>query len=757
MRKTFTLFFLAIFGISAQAQNLFDISTLQDIRIVFARSDWDFMLDSMAQAGDNYSIASSVTINGTTFNNVGVKYKGNSTYNPNNLKNSLAVKLDYLQTQDYQGYTSLKLNNAFKDPSFVREVMGYEIARKYMPSVEANYANVYVNGNLHGVYSNIQDLNKSFLSNHFAGKNGPFFKCDPIMGLPPTPGCNPGGSTLEYLGADTACYYNKYENQNTTGWTELKDLTFTLNNNTGAIESILDVDRALWMLAYNNVFCNFDSYTGSGHNYYVYKDENQKFSTLLWDLNETFGNFTNGGQGNLTLAQLQTLSPLHNNTQINRPLLYRLLSNPRYKKSYIAHLRTILAENVTNDWYYTRAQQLQAIINTAVSADPNKLYTYTQFQQNLTTSFGTMWGLRSLMESRDSFLLQHVEITYTKPTISNIQAPSSPLAGSSVTITATVSNGNNVRLRHRSALFDIFQDDPMFDDGAHADGAAGDGVYGASLLMNSPQKQYYIYAENANAAMFSPERAEYEFYSLQTATAVSVGDVVINEFMAADSTAVADQNGEFDDWIELFNTTNQPISLNGFYLSDNFGNPQKWQFPDTTIAANGYLIIWADNDSSQAGLHAYFKLSASGEEIMLSANNGTVLDSVSYGAQNTDVSMSRIPNGTGNFVATTQFTFAANNDNTAVESLHSDWLPSLRLYPNPNNIGLVNLQFESPLNADFQYELIDNLGRSLLQKQLSNVQGTIVEQIVTNHLPAGTYFIRVIGGKQNQVLKLVVQ
>jgi hypothetical protein len=271
------------------------------------------------------------------------------------------------------------------------------------------------------------------------------------------------------------------------------------------------------------------------------------------------------------------------------------------------------------------------------------------------------------------------------------------------------------------------------------------------------QNLFDISVLQANAAMFSPERAEYEFYSLQTATAVSVGDVVINEFMAADSTAVADQNGEFDDWIELFNTTNQPISLNGFYLSDNFGNPQKWQFPDTTIAANGYLIIWADNDSSQAGLHAYFKLSASGEEIMLSANNGTVLDSVSYGAQNTDVSMSRIPNGTGNFVATTQFTFAANNDNTAVESLNADWLPSLRLYPNPNNIGLVNLQFESPLNADFQYELIDNLGRSLLQKQLSNVQGTIVEQIVTNHLPAGTYFIRVIGGKQNQVLKLVVQ
>ncbi len=750
------LYFLTIMllSMSANCQNLFEMSSVQDIRIIFSRNDWDFLLDSMAQAGDDYSVASSVTINGTTFNNVGVKYKGNSTYNPNNLKNPLAVKLDYIQNQDFQGYTSIKLNNAFKDPSFVREVMGYEIARKYMPSVESNYANVFINGNLHGLYTNVQDLNKTFLSNNFAGKNGVFFKCDPIVGMPPTAGCNPGGSTLEYLGADTACFYSKYENQNTTGWTELKNLTNTLNNNVAAIESILYVDRALWMLAYNNLFCNFDSYTGSGHNYYVYRDENMQFSTLLWDLNETFGNFLNGGQGNLNLAQLQTLTPLHNSTQINRPLLYRLLAMPRYKKSYIAHLRTMLAENVSNAWYLTRGQELQTLINSYVSADPNKLYTYQQFQQNLNTSFGSMWGLSALMEPRDSFLLQHQELTYVPPTISNIQAPTAPLSGTSVTITATVSTTNYVRLRHRAALYEIFMDEPMFDDGAHGDGAASDGVYGAFLVMDSPQKQYYIYAENANAAMFSPVRAEYEFYSLQAATTVNSGDLVINEFMAADSTAIADQNGEFDDWIEIYNNTALPISLNGFYLSDNFGNPQKWQFPDTTIAANGYMIVWADNDSFQSGLHAYFKLSASGEEIMLSANNGTVLDSVTYGAQLTDVSLSRIPNGTGAFTATAAYTFSANNDNTAVDNLDKNLTWSLRLYPNPNSSGLQFLELQSADFGDFQYEVFDNLGRSLFQKQLSNVQGQYLEQFSTANWAAGSYFVRVIAGKDSRVLKL---
>jgi len=748
MKSIILLLIIFLCSLKLAAQNFFDISTVQDVRIIFPRNDWDFMLDSMAQAGDDYSLATSVSINGNIYYNVGIKYKGNSSYNPNNTKNSLAVKLDFIQNQDYQGYNSFKLNNAFKDPSFVREVMGYEIARKYMPAVGSNYANVYVNGNLHGLYSNVQDLNKGFLANNFAGNAGSFFKCDPVTGTPPSPGCNPGGSTLEYLGADTACFYNRYENQNIWGWAELQNLTNTLNNNTSQAATILDIDRALWMIAFDNVFCNLDSYLGSGHNYYIYRDENGQFSTLVWDLNEFFGVFLSG----MNLAQMQTLSPLYNSTQPNRPLLFRLLSNPRYKKSYIAHLKTILEENVTNGFYLSRAQQLQNQIDSYVSSDPNKLFSYTQFQQNINQNIGSVWGLTTLMEPRDSFLSQHPELSFPAPVISNVQAPQNPLNVSSVFITAAVSNATNVRLRYRSELYQIFTDDQMFDDGNHGDGAAGDGVFGAAVLLNTPQKQYYIYAENANAAKFSPVRAEYEFYTLQTATTLNPGDIVINEFMASDSTAIADQNGEFDDWIELYNNTAQPISLNGFYLSDNFGNPQKWQFPDTTIAANGYLIVWADNDTFQSGLHAFFKLSASGEEIILSAANGSVLDSISYAQQTVDVSYSRIPNGTGNFEPTTQNTFSANNDNTALESnKEQNW--SVMLYPNPTK-GLLTLQIQSEVNKDFEITIIDLMGRALISKQLNNLNA-VSEQFNLTEFPAGTYLICVKTDNKVRIEKLL--
>jgi hypothetical protein len=122
--------------------------------------------------------------------------------------------------------------------------------------------------------------------------------------------------------------------------------------------------------------------------------------------------------------------------------------------------------------------------------------------------------------------------------------------------------------------------------------------------------------------------------------------VVINEFMADNAAACADPQGEYDDWIELHNVTDQPVSLTGRYLSDERGNPRKWAFPSgTTIPADGYLIVWADEDGTATpGLHASFKLSQGGEQIYLidtDANLNVVLDAISFGAQTTDVSYGR--------------------------------------------------------------------------------------------------------------------
>ncbi len=133
--------------------------------------------------------------------------------------------------------------------------------------------------------------------------------------------------------------------------------------------------------------------------------------------------------------------------------------------------------------------------------------------------------------------------------------------------------------------------------------------------------------------------------------------VVINELMADNDNTVPDPQGDYDDWLELHNRTDMALPLTGLYLSDKEDNPTKWAFPENTvIPANGYLIVWLDEDhddeNATEGLHANFKLSKGGETVMLvdtDARGNQVLDSVIFGEQGTDVAYGRLPNGTGEF------------------------------------------------------------------------------------------------------------
>ena len=93
------------------------------------------------------------------------------------------------------------------------------------------------------------------------------------------------------------------------------------------------------------------------------------------------------------------------------------------------------------------------------------------------------------------------------------------------------------------------------------------------------------------------------------------------------------------DWIELYNKSSVTVDLSGWYITDKIDNLTKYDIPSgTTIDANDYLIIWADKDSMQQGLHCNFKLSASGETILLSNSSGSIIDSITFSSQQTNVS-----------------------------------------------------------------------------------------------------------------------
>ncbi|MHC1765354.1 MAG: lamin tail domain-containing protein [Verrucomicrobiia bacterium] len=194
----------------------------------------------------------------------------------------------------------------------------------------------------------------------------------------------------------------------------------------------------------------------------------------------------------------------------------------------------------------------------------------------------------------------------------------------------------------------------MFDDGAHGDGAAGDGVFGGATagFMAGVKVCYYIEAragKSPNAARFVPARAEADTFSYRVNTAgPTASAVVLNELMADNVDSYPDPQGEFDDWIELRNTTYQDVDLTGHFLSDNPDNLRKWQFPDgTVIPAGGYLIVWADEDGQDTpGLHASFKLSNQGETLLFVGPDeglNPLLDTVTFGAQEEGRSLGRSP------------------------------------------------------------------------------------------------------------------
>ncbi|UCD50875.1 MAG: lamin tail domain-containing protein, partial [Phycisphaerales bacterium] len=128
---------------------------------------------------------------------------------------------------------------------------------------------------------------------------------------------------------------------------------------------------------------------------------------------------------------------------------------------------------------------------------------------------------------------------------------------------------------------------------------------------------------------------------------------VLNEIMASNAQGAADPQGQYDDWIELHNPTDAPIDVGGLYLTDSRAIPRKWQIPTgdsakTTIEAGGFLLIWADQDTDEEGLHAGFGLDAGGEEVLLFDTDGaSLVDSVEYNQQIPDVSYGRFPDATG--------------------------------------------------------------------------------------------------------------
>jgi hypothetical protein len=639
------------------------------------------------------------------------------------------------------GYQTLNLNNCFQDESFLREVFYENNIKRYIPAAKANFVHLYINNQDWGLYPSIQQLNKDFLKEWYFSNDGINWRADrPAGGPPGQPGWGSGTSALNYLGNDTALYQQYYTLKSNdvvqNPWDKLLHVTDVLENSPLALLQqelplVLNIDRTLWFLACETAYSDDDSYIYKGEmDYYLYYEP----ETGLMTPHEFDGN-------SVMDPQKVTWSAFYNQTNANYPLMNRIYQIPEWKQRYLAHLRTILNHDFDPSFFNAAIDNYYLHIDSLVNADPKKLYTYAQFNSEKTI-------LKNFMQNRRNHLFSNSEVSQPSPTFSLVEYrdtnqiawnPPVHMTGTDVTAQVSFLTGlQQVRLWLSSSLTSPFSSVIMYDDGNHQDGASGDGKYGAHIPAYPAGTviRFYIEAIAANSAQsvsFYPEGAEHDvFYYVVAPALANESDVVINELMASNTTTVTDNFGEYDDWVELYNAGTSAVDISGWFISDNPANLDKWEVPSgTVIPADGYLIFWADEDSSQGNNHMNFKLSGLGESLMLLNSGLLMVDSVNFGAQQTDKGYARVPNGSGPFVIQDP-TYNANNAPNSIEE-NSGF--SFSVFPNPTR-EVLYMNFSD--NQDHFFTIYDASGREMM----NGVARSGKCRLDIEDFPAGLFLIR---------------
>ena len=733
-------------------EGLYHPDSIRTVNLTFPQSNYWTLL------GQNYAsetnLLASMTMAGQTLDSIGVRFRGNTSYTTisSSQKKSFGIETDWLRPgQDILGFRNLKFNNAHGDATFMREVLYNQTARRHTPIAKGNFIRLFLNGQDWGIYDHVQDVDKEFLKEWFLSNDGPRFRATTgVSGGAPGGGWGDGTAGMNFLGLDTNLYKSYYSLKSSDialTWEALvqacRALSLVPSAPSDSTRRYLDIDRILWYLAVENIFADDDSYIMKGKMDYMvyYEPETGRTFPFEYDGNSSF----------LSNAATSTSwGPFKNVSNVNYPLLNKLLNVPEWRQRYLAHYRTILAESFNPTRLHPVIDTMHARIAALVAADTKKLYTTANYTSGVTS-------LKTFVTNRYNYLRTQTEVAQQGPIVLSLDQYDSlgrwneaPLPGARVLVRAQVSNPATVqalRLYYATGWVGNFGQINMLDNGMSGDSLAGDGIYGAYLPGQAAQSvvRYYVEAVATNTAQsvtYYPPGAEHDVMVYRVQGGASRDRLVINEIMALNQGGPVDDNGESEDWIELHNRSNASVDAGGFCLTDNPTNLRKWSFPlGTSVPAGGYLVIWADEDSSQGPLHANFKLSALGETLYLYDSNLVLQDELIFAAQVADSSLARIPNGSGPFVRRPH-TIAANNNWALGVETNQTCQPLLTLYPNPAQdilrVRLNLLEDASP----WRIELVDVTGR--VHRTHEGWGGDI--SLAVEGMAAGTYWLRLSHG-----------
>lgn len=354
-----------------------------------------------------------------TFTNVNVRLKGNSSYgHPGNKKSFKIDFNDNVQGQNYDGLKKLNFNNGFKDPTFMREKIFFDVCKELsVPAPRVNFANVYMNGTFWGFYGMVEQIDDQFLDWAILDDSGNLFKAGDNFG---TSGL---AADLKDYGITQVDYDGRYElktNENANDWTDLVDFIDFVNNSDNTtfgneLNNHLNKATYLRSLALDILFSNLDSYVNSARNYYLYHNMTTgQWEWIKWDGNESFGSYT-GGPGASSMEQLAV-----NYVASDRPLIQQVFNNPTLYQEYLLEVCSILNTHFNSTYIDAKADALKDLIASHVYADANKMYSDAAFdqniEQNITQSGGpgpggtqTTYGIKSFVANRANYLSDAID------------------------------------------------------------------------------------------------------------------------------------------------------------------------------------------------------------------------------------------------------------------------------------------------------------------------------------------------------------
>jgi spore coat protein CotH len=394
MRKFFFSSVLLLASICGHGQDpgdaIFNSPQIHTIKLYFSQTGW---WDSLvANYPLDQKMLASMEFDGVWYDSVGAQFKGNSSFN--NMSQKKPFKIDvneYVSGQDVDGLKKFNLNNGFKDPTFMREKMTLDFCRRHgLAAPRCTYANLYLNDTLWGLYTFIEQVDKTFLGTHFSDNDGNLFKGDPQ-------------GSLQWFGSMDTNYFHRYElktNDSLNDWSDLVHLLDKINNTLpqyffDSVEAALISPSFLNYWAMNILFGNLDSYNGSGHNYYVYNNPDAgRFSFIAWDVNEAFGCFNMG----MSISQLENLGI--NYLPNGRPLVQKMLANVSYFNQYKLTLCDYILQDFNSAYLDPVIDSLADVLRPSVYADTKKFFSSQQFEDNRTMNTGNTPGLKSFISNR---------------------------------------------------------------------------------------------------------------------------------------------------------------------------------------------------------------------------------------------------------------------------------------------------------------------------------------------------------------------